>query len=259
MDHHRLGITALILLIVITILYAHERTVAPLEPRPAPSSVAVTPQVITHGDRTRRQITFTFDGGEGNQSAEGILATLAKHRVRGTFFLTGRWIARNQELAARIKAAGHEIYNHSMNHPHFTTLTDDDIRAQLRRMDAVAEGVTGSTTRPYFRPPYGDYDERVVDLAAREGYHTVMWSADAGDWMESEGYTADQVRTRIMNASEPGAIILMHIGDTITGAILDDVFTTLEGQGYELTSLSEALVETLRPDLDDTVPLKIGW
>lgn len=257
--HHRRSIAVFILLSIIAIIYAHERTIVHEVEMTTTVTHAVQPEVITHGDTDKKQITFTFDGGEGNQSAGAILDVLAKHQVTGTFFLTGKWVARNQDVVRRMKADGHEIYNHSFSHPHLTELSADEIAAQLRRMDIVAEAITGSTTRPYFRPPYGDYDSRVVSVAAREGYRTVLWTADAGDWMESQGYTADMVRARIMAAVQPGAIILMHIGDTITGSILDEVFTTLESQGYQLTSLSQAISTTSKPDFTQSSTVRVEW
>jgi delta-lactam-biosynthetic de-N-acetylase len=257
--HHRRSISVFVLLSIIAIIYAHERTIVHEVQTPIVATHAVQPEVIIHGDRNKKHVTFTFDGGEGNQSAEAILHVLAKHHVTGTFFLTGKWIGRNQDMVKRMKAEGHEIYNHSFDHPHFTELNTEEIATQLRRTDIIFEALTGSSTRPYFRPPYGDYDERIVQVAAREGYHTVMWTADAGDWMESEGYTADHVRARIMAAVQPGAIILMHIGDTITGSILDEVFTTLEAQGYQLTSLSQAVPTTPKLDTAQPFTVKIGW
>ncbi len=244
MNHHRLGITALILLIFLTILHAHQilRPVeSPLTPLAPVYFSGKIPSEITHGSKDKKQIIFTFDGGEGAQSASVVLDVLQKHNSQGTFFLTGKWVLRNPELVKRMHQEGHEIYNHSLTHPHLPTLTDERIALQLDTMEQILLGLVGTSTKPYFRPPYGDYDERVLSVAARQGYRAVMWTVDAGDWMESEGFTKEEVRARIFSHIKPGAIILMHIGDTITGAILDDVFTTIESQGYSLVSLSKGM------------------
>lgn len=244
MNHHRLGVTALVLLIILTIIYARWLTYS-VEPTDMTIASApfggMVPSEITHGNRDKKQIIFTFDGGEGAQSASAVLDTLHKHNSRGTFFLTGKWVMRNPDLVQRMRREGHEVYNHSLSHPHLPLLSDQRIMLQLETMDETLLRLVGTSTKPYFRPPYGDRDARVLATAARAGYRSVMWTVDAGDWMESEGFTADEVRGRIFGNIEPGAIILMHLGDTITGSILDDVFTQIEARGYALASLSQGL------------------
>jgi peptidoglycan/xylan/chitin deacetylase (PgdA/CDA1 family) len=104
--------------------------------------------------------------------------------------------------------------------------------------DAV---VVPISSRPFFRAPYGDRDERVMDAAFKAGYHSVYWTVDAHDWEESTGVTSTEVITRIVSSLKPGNIYLMHIGDNITGNILDQVFTTIEEKGYKIVSLTEGL------------------
>ncbi len=220
---------------------------------------------IVRGDRNKQQVIFTFDGGSGMQSGEQILAALSKHRVKGTFFLTGKFIEQNPLFVAEIAAAGHEIFNHTYDHPHLPTLTDEQITTELYEMNnllvttlasttarddkwnvasAVAPvdiSVSNTSSRPYFRPPYGDRDDRVKEVAARYGYRCVYWTVDARDWEESTGETATNVTERIIGSLSSGNIYLMHLGDNITGQILDDVFTTIEGKGYKIVSLTEGL------------------
>lgn len=244
MNHHRLGITALIFVIIISGFYIHtqlaSRNISPPIIPYLPFGGTI-PKEITHGDTSKKQVIFTFDGGEGTQSVSKILNVLKKHHVRGTFFLTGKWILRNSDLVKRIISEGHEIFNHSYDHPHFTEISNEQIVSELVNMDLAFESIAGTSTKPYFRPPYGDRDLRILKSAAHAGYRSVMWTVDAGDWMESEGYTEDQVRERIFSHLESGTIILMHVGDTITGSILDDVFTTIENQGYKIVSLTQGM------------------
>lgn len=244
MNHRRLGVTALIFLILLTVIYVHKQ-LSPIE-MPIVPIISVpfagkVPHIITHGDTTKKQVIFTFDGGEGSQSASIVLDTLKKHNTHGTFFLTGTWVTRNPDLAKRMIREGHEIYNHTLTHPHLPSLEISQIKDELRSMDQILFNLTGSSTKPYFRPPYGEYNQDVLTAASRAGYRAVMWTTDAGDWMESEGFTEAETRDRIFSHLEPGAIILMHVGDTITGAILDDVFTKVEGLGYTLVPLSQGL------------------
>jgi peptidoglycan/xylan/chitin deacetylase (PgdA/CDA1 family) len=78
-------------------------------------------------------------------------------------------------------------------------------------------------------------------VAVKEGYQSVYWSCDALDWKESSGQTAQQVKARIMENLKPGTIYLMHIGDNITGQILDGVFQEIKSQGYSIASLTQGV------------------
>ncbi len=201
----------------------------------------IVPQEIVHGDRTKKQIIFTFDAGDKTQSAQGILAALSKHHVKGTFFMTGKFIEANPTLVKQIAAAGNEIFDHTFDHKDLTTLTGAQIKAELDGMNALLASTTGMDAKPYFRAPYGARDVRVRTAAAADGFQSVYWTLDARDWMESKGETVGEVRERILSNLAPGTIILMHVGDTITASILDDVFTKIEAQGYKIVSLTQGL------------------
>jgi peptidoglycan/xylan/chitin deacetylase (PgdA/CDA1 family) len=196
---------------------------------------------ISHGDRSKKQVIFTFDGGDGDLSGSKILEVLQKHGVKGSFFLTGKFVENNQRFVKMIHGAGHEIYNHTYDHPRLTMVSNEEIADQLSKMERVLHKVVGISPRPYFRPPYGDRDERVIKNAFMSGYQSVYWTIDAMDWQESEGRTAWEVENIILSSLAPGNIYLMHLGDTITGSILDELFTEIKLQGYSIVSLKEGI------------------
>lgn len=198
-------------------------------------------QEIISGDKNKKQIIFTFDGGDSSLSGLKILSVLEKHGVKGTFFLTGKFVERNPFLVKKMYDNGHEIYNHTYDHPYLTLVSDDQIKKELWDMDRILRATIGKSTKPYFRAPYGDRDERVLKQAFDAGYQSVYWTVDALDWKEREGETDDTVRDRILSTLAPGNIYLMHIGDNITGNILDELFTTIESKGYKLVSLKQGL------------------
>lgn len=206
-----------------------------------PAPVAASEQEIIRGNTSKKQLIFTFDGGAGATSSEQILVALAKHRVKGTFFLTGKFVDAHPDLVRRMIADGHEIFSHTYDHPHLTQLPDEKIASEFQKMEQSLEIAGGISPKPFFRAPYGDRDARVRDVAFKAGYESVYWTVDARDWQEPKGETADDVRSRILDNAAPGSIYLMHLGDSITGAILDDVFTQLEGRGYKLVSLTQGL------------------
>ncbi len=212
-------------------------------PKPTKTPVAIIPhnnlEEIRHGDTSKKQVIFTFDAGAGHRSAEGILAALAKHHVKGTFFFTGKWVEENPELAKRIVDLGYEVYNHSYSHPYFTELTAAEITLQLEMMDDLLASTTGARTKPYFRPPYGDRNSMVLEAASNAGYQSIYWDVDSLDWRTGE--TTESVKNRVLSNIHDGALVLMHVGDTPTGDVLGEIFTTIEERGYKIVSLTEGL------------------
>jgi peptidoglycan/xylan/chitin deacetylase (PgdA/CDA1 family) len=208
---------------------------------PAPDSTPLPldiPEISRIATSTKLAV-FTFDGGSGDGSTREILTALAAHKIKGTFFFVGRWIEENPELTKQIIAEGHEIFNHSYSHPYFTQLTAEDIAKELKEMDDLLYSTVGLRTKPYYRPPYGDRNDAVNRAAAAAGYQSIYWSVDSLDWRDGE--TPESVKNRVFTYMHPGAIVLMHVGNPVTGQVIDEIFTTLENDGYKLVSLTEAL------------------
>jgi peptidoglycan/xylan/chitin deacetylase (PgdA/CDA1 family) len=210
----------------------------PTTPEPSPSP-SVVPAEIVRGNASKKQVIFTFDAGASDLSTDKILETLAKHNVKGTFFLTGKWVSQNPETTKAIASAGHEIFNHTYNHPDLKTVSDATIIKEFADTEEIIKNLTGKSTKPYFRPPYGARNAHVLEISWQQGYHSVFWTTDALDWQP--GQTAESVEKRILDNLSPGAIYLMHVGDSITGDILDQVFTKIKNQGYTITSLTQGL------------------
>ncbi|OGZ33968.1 MAG: hypothetical protein A2Y98_00655 [Candidatus Portnoybacteria bacterium RBG_19FT_COMBO_36_7] len=194
---------------------------------------------ISRGNPAKKQIIFTFDAGAGSNSLQKILEVTKAHNLKLTFFSTGKFAQKYPDLIKQIAAEDHEIFNHTYSHPHLTQITDEQIKEELDKTEQIIIGLTGQTTKPYFRPPYGDRNSYVLELAKEEGYQSVYWTIDAWDWMTDK--TEEQVKNRIYSNLKNGSIILMHIGDNITGNILEEVFTKIKNDGYKIVSLTEGL------------------
>jgi len=229
-------------LIIFTFVFKNEfRTNIPQEiteniiekPRPVPSDE------IDKINTNEKIVVFTFDAGAGNNSLNKILDVLEKYSIKGTFFLTGKWAEENPLLTKQISEEGHEIFNHTYGHPYLTKLSSEEITDELNKANEIIFNITGKSSAPFFRPPYGDRNQSVRETAAQAGFQDVYWTVDALDWKED--YTAEQSKERILSNLKPGAIYLMHIGDDITGIILDEVFSEVQKQGYQILSLTQAL------------------
>jgi peptidoglycan/xylan/chitin deacetylase (PgdA/CDA1 family) len=85
----------------------------------------------------------------------------------------------------RIHADGDKIGNHTMHHFDLRTLPDEQVCSELNQANQVLTNLTGVTTRPYYRPPYGSRDDRVRGLVAQLGYRTVYWTVNTLDWQPS--------------------------------------------------------------------------
>lgn len=203
--------------------------------------MAPSMEEISYGDRSKKQIIFTFDGGDSDLSSSKILAVLQKHGVKSSFFLTGKFVENNIQVVKKIHGFGHDIYNHTYDHPHLSAISDEEIADQLSKMERVLINTVGVSPRPYFRAPYGDRDTRVLKNAFVSGYQSVYWTTDAMDWQESEGRTESEVKNIVLSTLVPGNIYLMHLGDTITGNILDELFTEIKLRGYSIVSLEQGL------------------
>jgi peptidoglycan/xylan/chitin deacetylase (PgdA/CDA1 family) len=206
---------------------------------PAPVGSA---QVIRKGDTSTQTVYLTFDAGSDTGFTAQILDTLKANGIIAAFGVTGRWAEQNPELVRRIASDGHTIINHSYDHPSFTgrstnlpPLTQAQRWEQLDKTEAIIQGLAGVSTKPYFRPPYGDYDDSVnADLYARGYLYNVMWTVDSMGW---NGLAADAIVERCLSQAEPGAIYVFHVGSASQdAAALQRVIDGLRAAGYTIES-----------------------
>ena len=195
---------------------------------------------VDGGDPSTGVIALTFDAGtEGGGAAPEILQILRDHNLRVTFFLSGHWVDHNPDLAQQIVADGHEIANHTYDHPDLTHLTDDQIVWELDYTDQVVSDVMGTHTRPYFRPPFGSRNRRVLDVAAASGFRSIYWSIDSGDWLARA--TPAGVADKILRYAEPGDIVVEHVGSEASAGALPIVLDELAQRGLRIGTVSQVL------------------
>lgn len=185
------------------------------------------------------QVALSFDAAWGNEDTETILSILDKYHIKSTFFMTGGWIESYPEDVKKIAAADHDLGNHSENHKQMSTLSSDECLTEIQQPHDKVKSLTG-TDMILFRPPYGDYNNTLIDAANTLGYHVIQWSVDSLDWKD---YGADSIVDTVLNhqALEDGAIILMHNGAKYTKDALERVITGLQGKGFEIVPVSELI------------------
>lgn len=189
--------------------------------------------------RDDKVLSISFDASWGADKTLSILDILDKHNVKTTFFLVGGWVDKYPDMVKEIAARGHEIGNHSDTHPHMSQLSESDIKDELRIMSDKVEKLTG--VRPtLFRPPYGDYNNRVIEVARAEGYECVQWSIDSLDWKDRG--TEDIIKQCTYRVDN-GDIVLFHNDSNDIVNALPTVIKHYQGLGYTIIPVSELLLE----------------
>lgn len=205
---------------------------------PGSFSLAKCPKVISnYGEQPR--IALTFNGGTGKGATEQILQALKNANLTATFFFTGQWVEQNSELAKQVVAAGNTIDNYTYDRPHVTKITAEELTGQLTKAEAAIQTATGRNPQPFFRPPYGEFNEAVLATAKTTGYCVITWTVDSLDWQD--GQTLEGAQQRVLDKAKPGAIVLMNVGSDLVTELLPAIITELRAKGYELVNL-EALL-----------------
>lgn len=190
-------------------------------------------------ERDDKVLSISFDASWGADKTIAILDILDRYDVKTTFFLVGGWVDKYPEMVEEIFARGHEIGNHSNTHPHMSQLSESDIREELRIMSDKVEKLTG--VRPtLFRPPYGDYNDRVVLVSRAEGYECVQWSIDSLDWKDRG--TEDIIK-QCTHRVDNGDIVLFHNDSNDIVNALPSVIEHYQGLGYTIIPVGELLLE----------------
>ncbi len=125
-----------------------------------------------------KKVAISFDAAWGNDDTDDLLRILDEYNVKTTFFLVKMWVDKYPEDVKKMIAAGHDIGNHSSTHPHMSKLSEDGIQKELMDAHDVVKELTGYEM-DLFRPPFGDYNDRLVETAEECGYYTIQWDVEA--------------------------------------------------------------------------------
>ena len=186
-----------------------------------------------------KKIALSFDAAWGNEDTAKILEILKKHDVHVTFFMTGGWVESYPDDVKAILAAGHDLGNHSENHKNMSQLSDEEKKEELMKVHTKVQELTGYDMF-LFRPPYGDYDNAVVNVAKNCGYYTIQLDVDSLDWKD---YGVDSIIKTVTQHKHlgNGSIILCHNGAKYTAQALDTLIATLKNEGYTFVPISELI------------------
>lgn len=212
----------------------------------------VEPRVIANGRRDIRKIALTFDAcstpKEGVFDGQ-VMDVLARMNVKATLFLGGKWMNDRKETVKTLAENPLlELGSHSYFHPHLPAATDERIREELLRTQKMMYRLTGKQPL-LFRAPYGEYDDRVVRIAAGLGLTTIEYDLPSGD--PDQHLSAKRLVRHVTDMAKNGSIVVMHINGRgwRTAEALPEIVEILRKKGFELVTVGE-LLEDLRNPAD---------
>lgn len=185
------------------------------------------------------KVSVSFDAAWGADDTDELLRILAENDVKATFFLCGYWVEKYPEEVKKIAEAGHDLGNHSATHPHMAQQTAEQITEELQKCHRNVKELTGIEME-LFRPPFGEYDNEVIETAKQNGYYTIQWDVDSLDWKE-QGAQAEIDQVLNHKHLGNGSIILFHNDAKYTPQVLDTILKGIKEKGYAIVPISELI------------------
>ncbi|MFD6045759.1 polysaccharide deacetylase family protein [Streptomyces koyangensis] len=182
-------------------------------------------------------IALTFDGGPGKDTPE-LLDLLQREEVPATFFLLGKkHIEKYPETVRRIAEEGHEVANHTWNHPRLTEIEPDEIREELTRTQKEIARLTGSEPT-LMRPPQGRTDDTVSEISKELGLSQVLWSTTAKDYSTND---SELITERTLDQAGRDGVILLH--DIYQGTVpaVPGIIHALKKDGYTFVTVPQLM------------------
>jgi peptidoglycan-N-acetylglucosamine deacetylase len=195
--------------------------------------------------RGSKQLALTYDDGPNDLHTLKLLDVLARHNVRATFFLIGRYVRERPDLVREIAKAGHAIGNHTFTHPLLIFQSESEIRQQLSDCRAAIHDAVGEHSN-LFRPPFGGRRPAVLRIARKLGLEPVMWNVTGYDW---NAPPAAQIEARVARQIGGGDVILLHDGGhkqmganrSQTVIATHHLITRYKDEGYEFLTIPEMM------------------
>lgn len=188
----------------------------------------------------KKQIAISFDAAWGNDDTQDLIDILAEYDVPATFFVVGAWVDKYPESVKALHDAGHQIQNHSNTHPHMPQLSREQMKDEIESCNKKIEAITG-VCPTLLRPPYGDYDNALIETMDSLGMKTIQWDVDSLDWKENA--TADSICQRVTSRVENGSIVLFHNDADHTPEALPTILKCLKDEGYEFVFISDLILK----------------
>lgn len=227
----RLGIITVVFFIGVIIIFASNN-------KNSLTAMAPTKELPIYSvGRDDQKIAISFDAAWGDEFTQDILDTLDKYNVKSTFFLVGFWVDKYPHQVTEIAKRGHEIGNHSSTHPNMTTLSKEQIVKEINTTDEKIFKLINVKPN-LFRPPFGAYNDSLIQVTKELNYYTIQWDIDSLDWKE---LGVEPVVDKVVKGVTSGSIVLFHNNAKYIKEYLPIVIERLQSKGYEIVPISQLI------------------
>lgn len=202
-------------------------------------------QTFTGVARGSKQLALTYDDGPNDPHTQRLLDVLARHDVRATFFLIGRYVQQRPDIVREMVKAGHEVGNHTFTHPLLTFKSAQEVRSELEQCDKALTDAVGEHPN-LFRPPFGGRRPGVLRIARRMGLEPIMWNVTGYDWNAT---AAEPIERKVASQVRGGNVILLHDGGhrefganrSYTVTATDRLISRYKSEGYEFVTIPQMM------------------
>ncbi len=194
---------------------------------------------IYQGNSGEKAVAIAVNVDWGEEYIPQMLKSFKENQAEVTFFVSGKWAEKNPELLKEMKAAGHSIQNHGYKHLHFNNISAEEASKQIKKAEEIINKTVGEKPR-FFAPPYGEYNQQLLNVVAALDYELIMWSIDTIDWQRPDPAT---IVKRVSNKLHNDAIILMHPTDPTVKA-LPAMLEKIKQDGYKMLTIDKIIKQS---------------
>jgi len=205
-------------------------------------------KTFTGASRRSRQLALTYDDGPNEAHTQRLLEVLARHNVRATFFLIGRYVRHSPQIVREISQAGHVVGNHTFSHPLLIFKSAAEIRREIGDCRSAIEDAVGAHSN-LFRPPFGGRRPAVLRIARELGLEPVMWNVTGYDW---NAPPTAEIERKISRRIRGGDVVLLHDGGhkqmgadrSQTILATDALVARYKDEGYEFVTIPQMMLHS---------------
>ncbi len=213
-------------------------------------TVGATGAAAVYGNKTTRKlpiysveteekaVALSFDASWGADKTMDILDVLTRYDISANYFVVSFWAEKYPDTLKALGESGRvEIGTHSNTHPHMPKLSRNQIELELSASVGIIENITGKKVE-LFRPPFGDYNDTLLEEAEKQGLYTIQWDVDSLDWKD---LSAQAMTERVLSGVKNGSIVLMHNDGKNTVQALPLIIEGLKNKGYSFKTIGELI------------------